>query len=173
MAIDERCVKFCVDFLDNHIDLLEKNDFITLDSFIQEEFPDEVGMIYSFLNEELRIKPLDYMSYVPKSYQFCSSSPNIEIPKCVTEIRTNAFYGCSQLKQITIPEGVTIIGDNVFANCTTLESIEIPKSVKSIGKYAFYGCSELRDVTILNNDVEIGKGAFWKCPNVDHKFRGF
>lgn len=44
---------------------------------------------------------------------------SIELPRTVTEIETNAFYGCKNLASVIIPEGVTKIADDAFANCSS------------------------------------------------------
>lgn len=42
---------------------------------------------------------------------------SIDIPKSVTKIGTNAFYGCEKLTAVTIPAGVTSIASDAFSGC--------------------------------------------------------
>lgn len=44
---------------------------------------------------------------------------SMELPKTITEIETNAFYGCKNLTSVVIPEGVTKIASDAFANCSS------------------------------------------------------
>ena len=60
------------------------------------------------------------------------------IPKGVTSIEYNAFYGCSGLTSVTIPESVTRIGDRAFSGCSSLADV-------------YYGGSLLEWAAITNN----------------------
>lgn len=94
---------------------------------------------------------------------------HIDIPKGVTKIGNEAFYGCTSLKSITIPNSVTSIGDYAFEDCCSLESINIPDSVTSIGFYAFLRCTSLKSITIPESVTSIGAESFWDCYNLTIK----
>ena len=47
----------------------------------------------------------------------CSSLADIQIPKSVTSVMSNAFKGCKALKTLDLPESVTRLGDYVFSGC--------------------------------------------------------
>ena len=91
---------------------------------------------------------------------------NTVIPKSVTSIGDEAFYGCTGLISITIPNSVTSIGEWVFAECTDLKSITIPNSVTSIGESVFWDCTSLETVTIGSGVTSIGVSTFDSCWNL-------
>ena len=71
-----------------------------------------------------------------------------KIPKSVTSIIDEAFYGCKSLTNIEIPSSVTHIGKYAFYKCESLNEITIPSSVKTIDYNAFKGCSSLKRISI-------------------------
>ena len=74
-----------------------------------------------------------------ETFSTCVSLEMINIPRNVTEIGNEAFYGCKKLANV-IFEGnsqLTTIGDYVFYDNDSLISITIPASVHTIGKYVF------------------------------------
>ena len=88
---------------------------------------------------------------------------NLMIPKSVTKILDNTFYGCSGLISVTIPNSVTSIGSAAFCVCTGLTSVTIPNSVSSIEGAAFANCTGLTNITIPNSVTSIGNSAFERC----------
>ena len=96
----------------------------------------------------------------------CKSLTSIEIPDCVTEIGYGAFKSCTSLTSIEISDCVTEIGNNTFLDCTSLTSIVIPDSVTEIGYSAFEGCSSLTSIEIPDSVTEIGERAFYNCTSL-------
>ena len=60
---------------------------------------------------------------------------------------TNVYEAGSIIKDISIPRSITKIGKNTFYGLKTLNSVTVPASVTSIGSNAFYGCENLTSVT--------------------------
>ena len=54
---------------------------------------------------------------------------NLVVPKEVTSIGYNAFYGCSGLASITLLSNLTTIGSYAFENCTGITSVTINEYV--------------------------------------------
>lgn len=59
------------------------------------------------------------------------------LPKELTEIGKNAFYGCQSINEIIIPDKVTEIKEQAFYGCTNVSNIELGENVTTIGKMAF------------------------------------
>ena len=94
---------------------------------------------------------------LPKELFFgCKSLKEFKIPETIKLIDESAFSQCEKLSEVTIPDSVSKIGREAFSYCSSLESVSIPKSVKSIGIAAFKDCSELESITFLNPDCIIG-----------------
>ena len=61
------------------------------------------------------------------------------MPKNITILNEDVFFGCDSLKEVKITGNVTKISDMAFANCNQLESVVIPASVTEIGDSVFTG----------------------------------
>ena len=95
--------------------------------------------------------------------KYNGSGGSITIPKSVTAIGSEAFFGRIDLTGVSIPDSVTEIGSYAFGNCISLISMKIPDSVTYIDNYAFAGCANLASITIPSNVAFIGIGAFEGC----------
>ena len=90
----------------------------------------------------------------------------LRIPKSVTSIETNAFYGCSGLTgDLTLPNSITSIGAAAFKKCSGFNgTLTLPNSLTTIGTNAFDGCSKLTgNLTLPNSITSIGAAAFMNC----------
>ncbi|MEI7668017.1 MAG: leucine-rich repeat protein [Erysipelotrichaceae bacterium] len=109
------------------------------------------------------IIPKSVTSIEDEAYFGFTTLISISIPDSVTSIGEYAFYECSNLSSISIPNSVTSIGQNAFCGCTSLTSITIPDSVKSIGSGTFFGCSSLTTITIPKSITSLGGSVFKDC----------
>jgi hypothetical protein len=100
------------------------------------------------------------------------------IPKSVTNIRTDAFFGCSSLTSISIPNSVTSIGDSAFWDCSSLSAIQVDalnsffSSVdgvlfdKSQTTLLQYPEGKGGSYTMPSGVTSIGIYAFWFCTSL-------
>lgn len=80
------------------------------------------------------------------------------IPKSVTEVQEEAFWGCENLSSINL-DRITKIGDTAFCDCSNLKSVTFSNSLKSVGQQAFWG-SGLVSARIPQSVTSIGNQAF-------------
>lgn len=91
---------------------------------------------------------------------------HIDLEKAAcSEIPDNAFHSRPYLQSIVLPKGITRIGSQSFFGCRSLKRIVIPASVKEIGEGAFNGCFRLHEVVFEGERPHrIGKFAFNGVP---------
>ena len=82
----------------------------------------------------------------------CCSLIAIDIPDNITEIGYNAFYG-TRLCQVNLPKNLKVIRTEAFAEIGNILSIAIPDSVNCIEENTFYNS----DVTIFCNNNSYAK----------------
>ena len=152
-------------FLEEHIDLIDQNDFAELYRCWRPRAT--TGQLTSVLRD-CGINPLEHMTTVPDSYEYNATTPiqSIEIPPHIRRIGEYSFAHCEKLRSITIPDSVTSIGSCAFYWCTSLTSVTIGNSVTSIGASAFGTCSNLQSVVIPDGVTFIGRSAFMHCENL-------
>ena len=93
---------------------------------------------------------------------------NTMIPKDVTSIGKEAFYGCRGLKAITIPSNVKSIGERAFYCCGSLTSLTFANGVERIGQSAFEKCINLTSIIIPDSVTRIDYWAFNYCPKLNY-----
>jgi hypothetical protein len=98
------------------------------------------------------------------AFERCYSIYSIEIPNSVETIGEAAFKECSNLGSVTLPKNLTEISDEVFYGCS-LPTIELPSTVTRIGDYAFYNVSLYDGITIPSSVISIGSYAFSNYSN--------
>lgn len=90
----------------------------------------------------------------------------LRIPKSVTSIETNAFYGCSGLTgDLTLPNSITSIGAAAFRKCSGFKgTLTLPNTITSIENGVFFRCSGLTGALTLPNSIKsIEYNAFSGC----------
>ncbi|OAV70168.1 Listeria-Bacteroides repeat domain [Bacteroidales bacterium Barb6XT] len=91
----------------------------------------------------------------------------ITIPKSVTSIGRDAFWGCGSLESVTFKGGKLSIEDAAFASCHKLHFLAIEEGEISIGAKAFLFCDKLGYAQIGRNPesdkISIGAEAFNGC----------
>ena len=98
---------------------------------------------------------------------------SVTIPKSVSSIGDNVFYGCNALTSIKVDSGnekydsrddcnaiIETSTNSLIAGC---KNTITPNSVTTIGQSAFAGCNGLTSVTIPNSVTTIGQSAFLDC----------
>lgn len=103
-----------------------------------------------------------------KAFYKCVNLKNIVIPKAVTEINKNAFYGCA-ITTITIPKSVVTIKAWAFDDCNSLTSITFDENsnLKTIESGAFSGC-HFTSFKVPNGVDTIGGQAFYCCHYLEY-----
>ena len=139
-----------------------------------------------------KLKDLDFsnatFTEIPeKTFSGLRGLTHVTVPKTLTAIGANAFYGCKNLTQV---DGIsscnlTSIGQSAFANCVNLQDIDLsgssftvlpdavfkgdtglvtatmPKTLQEIEKEAFYGCSSMEKIDLRDTALTtIGDSAF-------------
>ena len=95
-----------------------------------------------------KLRKLDLSQTDIKSIGGCSDLSllkEVDLPKSVTKIEENAFYGCSALVTIDL-NNIEEIGKLAFGRCGFKGSIFGPK-VKFIGVQAFGGCNYIESIS--------------------------
>ena len=90
----------------------------------------------------------------------------LRIPKSVTSIEANAFYGCSGLTgDLTLPNSITTIGTKAFSKCAGFTGdLTLPNSLTSIGIWAFMDCSGFNGtLTLPQGKTILEQGIFYRC----------
>jgi hypothetical protein len=177
--------KRLIDFIQQHEDLIDDNDWEKVYKKASDELNADIGaftdiMLEADIHPERYLKELpshflfrstlkkftipdNIMSIGDHAFSYCLSLESIEIPNSVTSIGYWAFQGCSSLTSVTIPDSVMSIGISTFSNCSSLINVTIGSSVTSIGSWAFLGCKNLTRVTIPDSVTEIDDYAFHDC----------
>ncbi|MBR4213898.1 MAG: leucine-rich repeat domain-containing protein [Bacteroidales bacterium] len=102
-------------------------------------------------------------SIANNTFENCSVTKTITLPKTIEYIGKSAFYNCAKLTTINLPEKITKIEPYTFAECSKLRTIEIPDGVTYIGEYAFANCESLTTANLPANLETINQGIFQGC----------
>ena len=96
-----------------------------------EAWQDEYGAYYSKNSKKL-LKGASTTHYTiregtriirDEAFKDFMSIVQIDIPKSVTAIGQNVFYGCNNLSRVNLPTGIEYIGNNPFIGCNHLHFI--------------------------------------------------
>ena len=85
-----------------------------------------------------------------KLLRYCTGSYDgaYSIPKTVTHVADNSFYGAKWLEEITITDNVTTLSSHAFSDCTQLSDVHIGAGVQNVELYAFGGFTKVERYTI-------------------------
>lgn len=100
----------------------------------------------------------------------------ITIPRTITSIGENAFYGCNNLARFIVENGNPAYDSRGNCNAVietasntliagSMNTI-IPNTVTMIGEFAFFGRSGLTEINIPNSVTKIDNQSFAGCPNL-------
>lgn len=154
-------------FLDDHADLINSNDFETLYSTeAYRKLLRSSKTILMHILIESDINPLAEMTFIPSDFLTNMDFTSFIIPNGIEEIQTWAFYHCTKLESIDIPNTVTTIGASAFFDNISLKELNIPKSVTRIESDAFENCVNLEKVYLPNNLKYLGTSVFSGCKNL-------
>lgn len=105
-----------------------------------------------------------------RAFYNCSQLTKVVLPKSITDIGNNAFYGCTSLSYLEWNANECISAGSktypIFANCSNLSTIVFGNGVTTIPAYAFYGCNAISSLKIPKNVINIGTDAFAGCANL-------
>lgn len=105
-----------------------------------------------------------------RAFYNCSQLTKVVLPKSITNIGNNAFYGCTSLSYLEWNASECISAGSktypIFANCSNLSTIVFSNDVTTIPAYAFYGCNAISSLKIPKNVINIGTDAFAGCANL-------
>ena len=90
-----------------------------------------------------------------------SKLTHVILPKSLTTMGVECFYGSVSLQSIQIPTiELKEIPEHAFVHCRALTEINIPEGVTTIGKESFVFCISLKKVTLPSTITTIKEGAF-------------
>lgn len=128
----------------------------SLDVINEEAFDNQVFLKEVILREGIKEIP-------KKSFRSCTYLYDINLPKSINVIASEAFMG-SGIKKIIIPEKVKYIGTKAFALCNHLEYIEIRSTGPCcVAPGAFIGCKNLKEVRLSDVYIDFGMASFAGC----------
>ena len=104
-----------------------------------------------------------------KSNKLLSGCISTTIPKTITSIENNAFFG-SNIESIIIPDNVKEIGPCAFLCCEKLVSVKLPSSLKVLSHHLFAECSSLEFVEIPESVETIDRKCFADCESMKSLF---
>lgn len=138
------------EFIERHIDKIEKNDFFGLFETAATALPlyDDVGELSKIL-EDAEIYPLDNLDCIPTAY----------------------FAGRDYLSRYMTPDNIIEVRSRAFQNCGDLDDLILYKNVKYVGAYICWDCN-LEYLEIQNPNIEFALRAFNNCRIRHIKFNG-
>lgn len=132
-------------FIEEHIDLIDKNDFNDFYNHTEGVELHFIGGITRLLLDS-GIDPLTNLNYIPAAYLYdCVVGETFNIPSHIKVIDQCAFSG-TEITHIEIPEGVQIIETQAFGWNDYLHTVILPKSLKQIEADTFEGCMRLHEI---------------------------
>ena len=138
------------EFIEHHIDKIEKNEFFELFEIASVALPmyEDVGELSKTL-EDAEIYPLDNMNCIPTAY----------------------FAGRDHLSRYMTPVNVIEIRSKAFQNCGDLDELILYKNVKYVGAFICWNCN-FEFLEIQNPNIVFATRAFNHCKIRHVKFAG-
>lgn len=138
------------EFIERHIDKIEKNEFSDLFEIAATALPmyEDVGELSKTL-EDAEIYPLDNLDCIPTAY----------------------FAGRQDIVRYMTPHKVEELNTRVFQNCRALKDLILYRDVRWVNGYVCWNC-DLEYLEIQNPDIEFAVRAFNNCKIRHIKFNG-
>ena len=123
---------------------------------------DEANPVYSSENGIMYSKDKSHLFIYPAG----KYEKEYTIPKTVTRVLDQAFFGCNNLEKLILTSNLSNIGFSAFSDCIKLKEVIIEDGISSIGTYAFSKCISLEKIEIPDSVTYIDSSAFSECPDV-------
>ena len=137
-------------------------------TFINNKIPDCLfGGEQNYNTSIAKIIIPDTITEIGKDAFDCHILTNLNIPKNLVTVRSNAIYGI-QMRKLELPETLTYIDDRGFYASQELEEIYIPDSVTYMGVSAFGSCIKVKKIHIPNNLETLNDTVFENCPLLEN-----
>lgn len=138
------------EFIERHIDKIEKNEFSDLFETAATALPiyEDVGELSKIL-EDAEVYPLDNLDCIPTAY----------------------FAGRQDIVRYMTPNKVEEIRSRVFQNCNALKDLILYRDVKYVGGYICWNCN-LKYLEIQNPNIDFATKSFNHCKIRHIKFNG-
>lgn len=139
------------DFVENHIDQIDNNDFATFYRQLEVAFKDD-GVVIGYATlmfEDAGINPLKYLKWIPSYYMAGRQDlVDVVIPDHIETIGAHAFSHCRNLKKITFPKSI-LIKEAAFMSCDKLETIVFNGKIPRMNlepSHPFVWCGKVKDI---------------------------
>ena len=87
-------------------------------------------------------------------FSYCSSIKEVILPNTIQQIQSKSFLYCTSLENIEIPSCLDV-GEKAFGYCVMLNNVVIPSNCVTIGTEVFIGDAALTDLEILGGTINI------------------
>ncbi len=137
-------------------------------TFINNKIPDCLfGGEQNYNTSIAKIIIPDTITEIGKDAFDCHILTNLNIPKNLVTVRSNAIYGI-QMKKLELPETLTYIDDRGFYASQEIEEIYIPDSVTYMGVSAFGSYIKVKKIHIPNNLEILNDTVFENSPLLEN-----
>lgn len=141
-----------------------ENGVVYINSIAYKPVPKNIGSTLKFKEGTTLIND-DFLYFTESDIPVTTF--NVELPKSIKEIGSNAFSGSKKIKKISWEDtNLEVINEGAFKSCTNFGFSALPSSLKSIGKSAFIGCNNIFAVNFGPNLESVGSNAFENCTGI-------
>ena len=129
----------------------------------------------------------DSVVKIGRAFEGCENLKKVNLPECLEEIDSCAFWDCINLQKTKIPEKLKKIGESAFTRCSKFadengfviigdvlfgyfgneEKVVIPDGVKKIDAFAFENRTKLKEIFAPKSLKKIGYEAFRDCYSLE------